>query len=32
VAAIGFSFGGLAALTLARAGVDLPGVICIHGR
>jgi dienelactone hydrolase len=31
VAAIGFCFGGLAALTLARAGVDLAGVVSIHG-
>jgi dienelactone hydrolase len=31
VAAIGFYFGGLAALTLARAGVDLAGVVSIHG-
>jgi dienelactone hydrolase len=31
VAAIGFCFGGMAALTLARAGVDLAGVVSIHG-
>jgi dienelactone hydrolase len=31
VAAIGFCFGGLAALTLARAGIDLAGVVSIHG-
>jgi len=31
VAAIGFCFGGLAALTLARSGIELPGVVSIHG-
>lgn len=31
VAAVGFCFGGLAALTLARAGLDLAGVVSIHG-
>ncbi len=31
VACIGFCFGGLAALTLARAGVDLAGVVSVHG-
>jgi dienelactone hydrolase len=30
-AAIGFCFGGLAALALARAGADLRGVVSIHG-
>lgn len=29
--AIGFCFGGMAALALARAGVDLDGVVSIHG-
>jgi dienelactone hydrolase len=31
LAAIGFCFGGLAVLTLARAGSDLRGVVSIHG-
>jgi dienelactone hydrolase len=31
LAAIGFCFGGLAVLTLARAGADLRGVISVHG-
>ena len=31
LAAIGFCFGGMAALALARAGVDLAGVVSIHG-
>jgi dienelactone hydrolase len=31
-AAVGFCFGGLAALTLARAGADLAGVVSMHGR
>jgi dienelactone hydrolase len=31
VAAIGFCFGGLCALDLARAGVDLKGVVSFHG-
>jgi dienelactone hydrolase len=30
-AAVGFCFGGLAALTLARSGADLAGVVSIHG-
>lgn len=30
-AAIGFCFGGLAVLTLARSGADLAGVVSIHG-
>jgi dienelactone hydrolase len=31
LAAVGFCFGGLAALALARAGTDLAGVVSIHG-
>ncbi len=31
VAAVGFCFGGLAALTLARAGAELAGAVSIHG-
>jgi dienelactone hydrolase len=31
LAAIGFCFGGMAALALARAGADLRGVVSIHG-
>lgn len=31
LAAIGFCFGGMAALALARSGVDLAGVVSIHG-
>jgi dienelactone hydrolase len=31
LAAIGFCFGGMAVLALARAGVDLRGVISVHG-
>jgi dienelactone hydrolase len=31
VAAVGFCFGGLAVLTMARAGADLDGVVSIHG-
>jgi dienelactone hydrolase len=31
VAAVGFCFGGLAALTLARSGEPLAGVVSIHG-
>jgi dienelactone hydrolase len=30
-AAVGYCFGGTAVLTLARAGVDLPGVVSVHG-
>jgi dienelactone hydrolase len=30
-AAIGYCFGGLAVLTLLRAGVDLAGVVSVHG-
>jgi dienelactone hydrolase len=30
-AAVGFCFGGLAVLTLARSGADLKGVVSIHG-
>jgi len=30
-AAVGFCFGGLAVLTLARAGADVTGVVSIHG-
>jgi dienelactone hydrolase len=30
-AAVGFCFGGLAVLTLARSGADLMGVVSIHG-
>jgi dienelactone hydrolase len=31
LAAVGFCFGGLVVLTLARAGADLAGVVSIHG-
>ena len=31
IAAVGFCFGGLTALTLARAGVDIAGVVSMHG-
>lgn len=31
LAAIGFCFGGTAALELARSGVDLPAVVSLHG-
>jgi dienelactone hydrolase len=31
LAAVGFCFGGLAALTLARFGADLAGVVSVHG-
>lgn len=31
LAAVGFCFGGLAVLTMARAGADLAGVVSIHG-
>ena len=31
VAAVGFCFGGMAALALARSGADLAGVVTIHG-
>ena len=31
VAAVGFCFGGMAALTLARGGVELAGVVSMHG-
>jgi dienelactone hydrolase len=31
MAAVGFCFGGMAALALARAGTDLTGVVSIHG-
>ena len=31
IAAIGFCFGGLCALDLARTGVELKGVVCFHG-
>ncbi|HEX3786283.1 MAG TPA: dienelactone hydrolase family protein [Pseudonocardiaceae bacterium] len=31
IAAIGFCFGGMAALTLARSGADLAGAVSIHG-
>jgi dienelactone hydrolase len=30
-AAVGFCFGGMAALALARSGADLAGVVSIHG-
>jgi dienelactone hydrolase len=30
-AAIGYCFGGMAALSMARAGVDLAGIISVHG-
>src|SRR5215831_20325974 len=30
-AAVGFCFGGLAVLTLARSGADVTGVVSIHG-
>jgi len=29
--AVGFCFGGMAVLTLARSGADLPGVVSMHG-
>jgi dienelactone hydrolase len=32
LAAIGFCFGGLAALELARSGADLRAVVCFHGK
>src|SRR4029077_9534354 len=31
VAAIGFCFGGMTALTLARSGTELPGAVSVHG-
>jgi dienelactone hydrolase len=31
IAAVGFCFGGMAALTLARSGADLAGAVSIHG-
>ncbi|MCI4066485.1 dienelactone hydrolase family protein [Micromonospora sp. R77] len=31
IAAIGFCFGGMAALALARSGTDIAGVVSIHG-
>src|ERR1700691_3565709 len=31
MAAVGFCFGGMAALTLARSGADLAGAVSIHG-
>ncbi|MBV8161905.1 MAG: dienelactone hydrolase family protein [Acidimicrobiia bacterium] len=31
VAAVGFCFGGMVVLTMARAGADLDGVISMHG-
>lgn len=31
IAAVGFCFGGLAVLTFARSGLDIPGVISMHG-
>jgi dienelactone hydrolase len=31
LAAVGFCFGGLAVLTLARSGADVPAVVSIHG-
>jgi dienelactone hydrolase len=31
LAAVGFCFGGMAALTLARSGADLTGVVSVHG-
>lgn len=31
LAAVGFCFGGMAALALARAGADLAGVVSVHG-
>jgi len=31
LAAVGFCFGGMSAITLARAGADLAGVISMHG-
>jgi dienelactone hydrolase len=31
VAAVGFCFGGMAALTLARSGADLAGAVSMHG-
>jgi dienelactone hydrolase len=31
LAAVGFCFGGMAALTMAREGVDLAGAVSIHG-
>lgn len=32
LAAVGFCFGGLAALELARSGADLRAVVCFHGK
>jgi dienelactone hydrolase len=31
LAAVGFCFGGMASLTLARSGADLAGVVSVHG-
>ena len=31
LAAVGYCFGGMAALELARNGIDLAGVVCVHG-
>src|SRR5229473_2627209 len=31
VAAVGYCFGGMAVLELARGGVDLAGAVCVHG-
>lgn len=31
IAAIGYCFGGLCVLDLARSGADIQGVVCIHG-
>jgi dienelactone hydrolase len=31
IAAIGYCFGGMAALAMARAGVEIPGIISVHG-
>jgi len=32
IAAIGYCFGGMAALAMARAGVEIPGIISALGR
>jgi len=31
LAAVGYCFGGMAVLELARHGIDLAGVVCVHG-
>ncbi len=31
IAAIGYCFGGMAVLAMARAGVEIPGIISVHG-